>query len=333
MVHGDDCGNKYTYKNNSSEYNSLVSVSVTIDKNGTVYDALKVALERNGVEFEEENGYISRIGEYSEFGHGNFSGWMFTVDGKHKNTGCRETKLKKDSTVVWYYTDNYTKEYGSKEEKEETSKDDSKTNFGLDGKNKDITYKAVTSKGKTFADIVNCEGKAEIEALAQRDIINGKTNENYDPYATMTRAEFATIVVNALGLGQKDGIEFEDVKDDEWYAPYIKTAYHYGIVKGVSQNQFDPQGTITLEEAAAMIERAAKLAGIKTDMDETASKEILDGFEDFNSISAWAVSSMGYCVGDGILADNTNSVSPKKNVTREDIAVMLYKMLGKAKLI
>ena len=335
MVHEDDCENKYTYKNNASKYSVLVSDIINIDKNDTVYDVLLKVLDAEGVDFTEEDGYVSEIGGYGEFDHGPRSGWMFTVNDEHKNTSCRETKLKKNSTVVWYYTDDYTKERGSQEEKEDTSNDDgdTKTEFGLFGKNKDITYKAVISKGKTFADIADCSGKAEIEALVQRGIIYGKTEESYDPYATMTRAEFATIIVNALGLPQKDGMEFEDVKAEEWYAPYIKTAYHYGIVKGISQNEFNPQGIITLEEAAAMLERAAKLGGIKTDMDVTAAKEILDHFEDFDSISVWAMPSMGYCVNDGILEDNANSVNPKKNVTREDIAVMIYKMLGKAKLI
>ena len=215
-----------------------------------------------------------------------------------------------------------------KPDKEDISKVDTETKFGLEGKNGDITYKPVVIEGKTFADIADCTGKAEIEALAQRGIINGKTEENYDPYATMTRAEFATIVVNALGLPQKEGIVFTDVKDDEWYAKFIKTAYHYGIVKGISQNEFNPQGTITLEEAAVMVERAAKLSGIKTDIEHK-----IEGIENNDNISDWALYSLEYCIGDGILGNDTNDVNPKKNVTREDIAVILYKMLGKAKLI
>ncbi len=333
MIHGDDCENKYTYKNNASKYNALVSTSVTINKNDTVYDALSKALDVKDIDFTVDDGYVSQIGGYSEFDHGNRSGWMFTVDGKHKNTGCRETMLSKDSTVVWYYTDDYTKERGSQEEKEESSVNNSEKSFGLYGKNDDITYKAVITKGKTFADIANCRGKAEIEALAERGIINGKTEDSYDPYATMTRAEFATIAVNALGLPQKTGMEFEDVKEEEWYAPYIKTAYYYGIVKGVSQNLFNPQGTITLEEAGTMVERAAKLGGIKTDMDALEAKDILDKFEDFDSLSVWAIPSLGYCFNDKILDTDANAINPKKNVTREDIAVIIYKMLGKAKLI
>ena len=342
MAHGDDCENSYTYKNNASEYNALVSTSVNIKKDDSVYDALVKALDAKGIEFTEKDGYVSEIGGYSEFDHGNRSGWMFTVDGEHKNTSCRETKPGKNSTVVWYYTDDYIKESGSHIEKEDDfsvaekengSKNDAETKFGLDGRNKDIAFKAIVREGKTFADIADCEGKAEIEALAERNIISGKTEENYDPYATMTRAEFATIIVNALGLPQKEGTEFDDIDSDAWYAPYIKTAYHYGIIKGVSQNLFNPQGTITLEEAATMLERAAKLGGVKTDMEEAVAKDMLGKFEDFDSIATWAISSLGYCVNDGILENNADFVNPKKQVTREDIAVMIYKILGKAKLI
>ena len=331
MVHGDECNNSYTYKNNSKKYDELVSSRVSIDKNETVYAALAEVLEKAGIEFTEENGYVSEIGGLREFDHGNRSGWMFTVDGVHKNTGCREIKLTKDSTVLWYYTDDYTKERGSSGVNDE-SNTEATSRFGLYGKHEDITYKEIINKGKTFADIENSTGRAEIEFLAERSIINGKTAESYDPYATMTRAEFATIVVNALGLPEKTGMKFVDVDDNEWYAPYIKTAYHYGIVKGVSYNEFNPQGTITTEEAAAMVTRAAKLAGIKTDMDVLSAKDVLEKFEDFNIVSTWSISSMGYCVKDGILNDAT-TLTPKETVTREKIAVMLYRMLGKAELI
>ena len=332
MAHGNDCNNGYTYKNDAKNFDELASGRRYINKNDTVYDALLKVLEKDGVEFTEANGYVSEIGGYKEFDHGNYSGWMFTVDGVHKNTGCRETKLTKDCTVLWYYTDDYTKERGLDAYNEDSFKTENEPKFGLYGRNEDVTYKQVINKGKTFADIIDCAGKTEIEALSERGIINGKTDESYDPYGKMTRAEFATIVVNALGLPEKTGIKYEDVNDDEWYAPYIKTAYHYGIVKGVSQNHFNPQGTITTEEAAAMIERAAKLGGIKTDMDVLSAKDVLETFEDFNSISAWSISSIGYCVKDGIL-DDANTITPKEAVTREKIAVMLYRMLRKANLI
>ena len=55
--------------------------------------------------------------------------------------------------------------------------------------------------------------------------------------------------------------------------------------------------------------------------------------KNIDNLSEWAVYSLEYCINDGILDNDINAVNPKKNVTREDIAVMLYKMLGKAKLL
>ena len=68
------------------------------------------------------------------------------------------------------------------------------------------------------------------------------------------------------------------------------------------------------------------------DMDTLSAKYTLEKFEDFNNVSAWAITSMGYCVKDGILVGE-NTINPKENVTREMIAVMVYRMLGKAKLL
>lgn len=333
MTHGSGCNNSFTYRNNAGQYNPLVSTRVSLEKNKTVFDALKAALESEGIDYTEAGGYVSEIGGYKEFDHGPRSGWMFTVDGVHQTTGCRETKLTKNSTVIWYYTDDYTKERGSDASREEPPKGNDKPDFGLRGKHADITYKEITNQGKTFADIINCKGKAEIEALAERGIINGKTAEIYDPYAQMTRAEFATIMVNALGLPEKDGVRFEDVKDGDWYAPYIKTAYHYGIINGVSEHLFNPEGKVTAEEAATMIMRAATLCGMQTDLDKAAASDILEKFEDCEAIADWSVSSVGFCVKEGILESTQQKIGPREKLTRDVIAVMIYKMLGKAMLI
>ncbi|MBQ7036887.1 MAG: S-layer homology domain-containing protein [Clostridia bacterium] len=333
MTHGSGCNNSFTYRNNAGQYNPLVSTRVSLEKNKTVFDALKAALESEGIDYTEAGGYVSEIGGYKEFDHGPRSGWMFTVDGVHQTTGCRETKLTKNSTVIWYYTDDYTKERGSDASREEPPKGNDKPDFGLRGKHADITYKEITNQGKTFADIINCIGKAEIEALAERGIINGKTAEIYDPYAQMTRAEFATIMVNALGLPEKDGVRFEDVKDGDWYAPYIKTAYHYGIINGVSEHLFNPEGKVTAEEAATMIMRAATLCGMQTDLDKAAASDILEKFEDCEAIADWSVSSVGFCVKEGILESTQQKIRPREKLSRDVIAVMIYKMLGKARLI
>ena len=203
---------------------------------------------------------------------------------------------------------------------------------GLNGKHADVKVKPVVLS-KTFADIQTHENRFAIEALAARKIINGKTDTLFYPNATMTRAEFATIVVNGLGLSKKSAVKFSDVKSADWYYGYIGIAYYYGIIKGVSDTEFNPNGTITREEAAVMVARAAKLCGNDTDYTAFEARNSLAGFSDYVKASEWAYSSLAFCYDNGILDDSVMSIKPKEAVTRAEIAQMLYNVLKLSKLL
>lgn len=205
--------------------------------------------------------------------------------------------------------------------------------IGLVGKNANVQKTDIKSPGKTFTDITFHENKAAIEALAERNIINGKTESIFEPDSTMTRAEFATIVVRALGLSAKGNTEFADVTSNDWFYDFVNTAYSYGIVNGISDTEFNPNGTITREEASVMIARAAKLCGNNTDIETFAARDILAGFTDYVRASDWAVSSLAFCYDNGILSDDVTQINPKDAVTRAEIAQMLYNMLSLSKLI
>jgi len=204
---------------------------------------------------------------------------------------------------------------------------------GLAGKNADVKKMSITSPGKTFADIVGHKDKVAIETLASRGIINGKTENSFEPESTMTRAEFATIIARGLGLPQKSNVIFKDVTTNDWFYNYVGTAYSYGIIKGVSENEFNPNGTITREEAAVMVTRAAKLCGMDTEMDTLAVRDSLAQFFDYVKASSWAQSSLAFCYNEKILDDSVMDIEPKESVTRAEIASMLYNMLLSANLL
>ena len=204
---------------------------------------------------------------------------------------------------------------------------------GLAGKNADVKKMSITSPGKTFADIAQHKDKTAIESLASRGIINGKTENSFEPESTMTRAEFATIIARGLGLPQKSNVIFKDVTTNDWFYNYVGTAYSYGIIKGVSENEFNPNGTITREEAAVMVTRAAKLCGMDTEMDTLAVRDSLAQFFDYVKASSWAQSSLAFCYNEKILDDSVMDIKPKEAVTRAEIASMLYNMLLSANLL
>lgn len=204
--------------------------------------------------------------------------------------------------------------------------------IGLPGKHTDIKKTPVTAPGTTFGDIVGHKNKTAIEALASRGIILGYDTGYFGPNDTMTRAQFATIVVKALGLPTAKTGNFKDIPASAWYAPYVGTAYTYGIVNGRSTTVFDPDGLITREEASAMVARAAKLCGMDTKLETYEIRNMLAQFGDYVTVSEWARESVAFCYSEDILDQSDLDVNPTRHILRCEIAQMLYNLLIKANL-
>ncbi len=204
---------------------------------------------------------------------------------------------------------------------------------GLPNKHADVRVMPITDKGRTFPDIKDHKNQVAIETLAERGIIDGMDDETYAPDSTMTRAQFSAIIVRALGLPEKDGFDFNDVSKTDWFFGYINTAYHYGIINGVSNTEFNPNGLITREEAATMIARASMLCGMNTNMTEDGIRNSLAEFTDYTSISDWASSSMAFCFFESLLDKDVLEINPKEEITRAEMAQIIYNTLSKSKLL
>ena len=204
---------------------------------------------------------------------------------------------------------------------------------GLPGRNSDVTKQKPVFPGKTFPDISDHKNQLAIEALAARNIIDGKTADAFIPDATMTRAEFSTIVTKALGLDPAATDRFPDVSGTAWYAPYVGTASRYGIINGNPDGSFNPQAPITKQEAAVMVTRAAELCGMDIAIDAVTVREVLSQFPDYVTVAEWAKSSMAYCYEKDILSQDEIEIRPAAPIKRGDIAEMLFRMLTAAELI
>lgn len=206
------------------------------------------------------------------------------------------------------------------------------TEMGLPGKDPAVHPREIGA-AKTFSDILGHPYQSEIEDLAARNIISGMDENTFSPDATMTRAEFAAIMVRGLGLAAAPGKEFTDVPSDAWYAGFVATAEHFKIVTGVAEQSFAPDGRITREEAAVMVYRAAKLCGADRTYDEAARRDILSVFDDYKTISAWAEEAAAFCCDKNILPDTGMQIAPQVPVLRAEVAHMLYQLLRCAALL
>lgn len=205
--------------------------------------------------------------------------------------------------------------------------------IGLPDKHADVQKNPIVAPSITFADISAHENRAAIEALAARGIVAGYNANSFGPNDTMTRAQFATMVVRALGLPLQTTDTFTDVTPDAWYAAFVGSAYTYEITSGKTATLFDPNGTITRQEAAVMVARAAKLCGMDTGLETYEILNAIAQFGDYVTIGAWARESMAFCYSEGILDQNDLNVNPFRPILRCEMAQMLYNLLDSAKLL
>ena len=165
--------------------------------------------------------------------------------------------------------------------------------------------------GDWFYDAVN--------AAARDGIVNGMTENTYEPQLELTRAMFAAM------LHRYDGSElsqykytFEDVPDNMWYTEDIRWAAEHGIINGYDDKTFAPDDNITREQAVAMMHRYTNFKGIDTSV---ADNSIITAYSDYDMISDYAIPAFAWARTTGVINGRSESIlAPRDNITRAEIA-------------
>ncbi|WP_052759806.1 S-layer homology domain-containing protein [Paenibacillus sp. DMB20] len=183
---------------------------------------------------------------------------------------------------------------------------------------------AVMEYHKKFTDLTGSWAEEYIRKLAAKHIVTGVDGHQYQPDRKVTRADFVTLAVRALGIDPANGkTAFNDVASNDYYAAYVSTAAELGLIQG-SGGKFRPKDSITREEAAVV------LAQMAVTLKKTGTVPSSGGtFADMNSISPWAKDAVGLLQTMGaVQGKGNNSFDPRGFVTRAEIAKMLYVMLN-----
>ncbi|MFS0860645.1 endo-1,4-beta-xylanase [Paenibacillus taichungensis] len=185
------------------------------------------------------------------------------------------------------------------------------------------TY-AVAYVTKTFADVQNVLwAKQAVEALAARDIIKGISDDSFAPAASITRADFITLLVRALELkgSGTNGAAFSDVKPTAHYAQAVAIAKELGITSGFEDNTFKPGNSISRQDMMVLTAKALKAAG-----KQSADNGNLAPYSDAASISTYAMDSVASLVGSGIVNGKDGKIAPAEPLTRAEAAMVLYRI-------
>ncbi|MCS7460853.1 S-layer homology domain-containing protein [Paenibacillus doosanensis] len=188
----------------------------------------------------------------------------------------------------------------------------------------------VVEHAKSFDDLSGHWSRSDVELLASKLVINGMTDSSFAPQRDITRAEFAALLVRALGLTETASAKFSDVRPGDWFAGAVGAASQAGLVDGFENGSFQPEASITREQMAVMIARAMNAAGKRAD----GSLASLSRFADAQSIGSWAREAVAQAVNAGIINGVTaDDFAPSAEASRAEAAVMLKRMLQYERLI
>ncbi|MBE7052831.1 MAG: S-layer homology domain-containing protein [Ruminococcaceae bacterium] len=95
-----------------------------------------------------------------------------------------------------------------------------------------------------------------IKTLSDLGFFTGDDKGNFNPDATITRAEYAVVVCRLLDLNAAGVSEFADVPASHWATGYVNAASQAGIIKGYGDGNFGPSDPVKYEEAVTMLVRA-----------------------------------------------------------------------------
>lgn len=176
----------------------------------------------------------------------------------------------------------------------------------------------------SFKDVTQDWAKDAISGLGARGIVKGVGDGEFNPKGQVTRAEFITMLMNMLELSDESvTTSFSDVKPGEWYHGDIATAQKLGIVNGKPNGTFGVRENITREDMAVMVHKAIQIKLLALESSEATA------FKDEASIASYAKQAVEAIQGAGIINGVGNDeFAPKKNASRAEAAVMIYKLLG-----
>ena len=145
----------------------------------------------------------------------------------------------------------------------------------------------------------------------------------FEPSATTTRGMIVTVLWRMEGKPTASAkVSFSDVAEGAYYAGAIAWAAEHKIVMGFSTELFKPEQDITREQLAAILWRYAKYKGYDVSVGEGTN---ILSYSDAASVSEYAVPSVQWACGSGLINGVDSKLMPHGNAERCQVAAILHR--------
>lgn len=170
--------------------------------------------------------------------------------------------------------------------------------------------------------------------LTDKQVVVGYPDGLYRPDQKVTRGEFSTMVIKALGLYEKDIPQIFDYKDTKghWADRNIQVASYYGLVKGYPDGTFHPNAHVTRMEALNVVLNALSPQNI----DSEQAKHFVSIYSDYSEIPDWALIAAGQCQMLGLVYNtpgHETTLEPNRFAVRGELARFLFNMVEAVKVM
>lgn len=165
-----------------------------------------------------------------------------------------------------------------------------------------------------------------VKYVVENKLMSGIAKNEFAPNNTLTRAMLVAVLYRNEGEPAVDkSISFADVNMNSYYANAVLWAKQNGIISGINETEFAPDENITREQIAAIMHRYAKYRNYDVTVGDDTN---ILSYEDAESISEYAMSSMKYVVGSGLIkGKSASTLNPKDYATRAEIASILHRFI------
>lgn len=252
------------------------------------------------------------------------------VDASKGNAGIYRLLDGKTFADYTEYAEEFNRLVKEAEIEEAFNRKDNRNKNGKGGAIGNVSFSGITPtpaptplKDRVFSDLDGYEwAETAIGTLKEKNIIAGRTKNIFAPGENVLREEFTKMVVMTFDLKEAADISFYDVKNDDWFKPYLEKAVKAEVVTGEGDS-FGAGKTIKRQDMAVIIYRALKNAGKGLASGET------EVFEDYGDIAPYAVEAVTALYKAGIIKGKDNGkFEPEAFATRAETAVIIARAIA-----
>lgn len=173
---------------------------------------------------------------------------------------------------------------------------------------------------KSFADVSsNHWAKKDIDKLAALDVFSGYLQgNNFELDRPATRGDVAAFLDRIVNAAPDEEASLPEAAGDAGNhkaAAAIRRMMAQGLMKGVGENRFDPEGQLTRAQIATLLDRA---------LPHDVAPVDLGAFGDNANIPAWAKESVARMKARGLISGyEDGSFRPERSLTRAELAKLL----------